>query len=314
MSSIIRILPLQVTLCIALAVWTCPFPAHAQSGSWLDTPQRTWNVTGTKIPKPPKPTSTPAQLERCMQEGRPATTAADRILVNSGWRLFGPLLVFGKTSVIRAMADVDGMCRPMNYQVFVFVSDQFAGTVSPSLMNSRTDGSMTEIHLLSASRLVAEFARYTPADPLCCPSRTQSVPFAVERGLVTQVREEERKSPVNATADESTTPAEGIVTGTVEYKERVSLLPDARLMIRIVDTAGRGGSPIVISEEKFGAVGNVPISFTLRYSRGRIDPHHTYRLQALLRSGDNVWENAGEVSVITNGESAGVRVMLKKLK
>ena len=288
--------------------------AVGQNETWLDKPLKNWNMAGARIPKAPQPKSDPVLRSRCGTEVRPATTVGDRQVTRMGWKLYGPLLIFGKTSVIRALADVDGMCRPLSFQIFVFVGEKFAGTLAPTPMNSRADGSAAEIRLRSATQVQVEFARYIPSDPLCCPSKKQSVEYSIERGLVIPSIEEGRRAPANTTADEATVPVEGIVTGRVEYRERLALLADAQLTMRIVDTAGRSASATVISEESINAAGNVPISFTLRYNRGRIDPRHTYHLQVLLRSGDNIWENEREVSVITNGETAGVRVMLKKLK
>jgi heat shock protein HslJ len=71
------------------------------------------------------------------------------------------------------------MCRPNQYQDFVFVRGVFAGTLSPQLMDSRTDGALSQVSLQSATRLTVVYARYASADPLCCPSRTTSVIFDI---------------------------------------------------------------------------------------------------------------------------------------
>lgn len=55
--------------------------------------------------------------------------------------------VFGKTTLISGMANADGMCRPLTDQVFVFSGGQFIGTLSPILMDSRTDGSLVNANL-----------------------------------------------------------------------------------------------------------------------------------------------------------------------
>lgn len=78
------------------------------------------------------------------------------------------------------MSGVDGMCRPLGYQAFVFVGEQFAGTLSPQPMNSRTDGDIARIFLTSPSSLLVEYKRYDSDDPLCCPSETNQVLFNIE--------------------------------------------------------------------------------------------------------------------------------------
>jgi hypothetical protein len=71
------------------------------------------------------------------------------------------------------------MCRPRQYQDFVFIGGAFAGTLSPQPMDSREDGSLTRVSLQSRSRLTADFQRYGENDPLCCPSRTTTVVFEI---------------------------------------------------------------------------------------------------------------------------------------
>lgn len=78
------------------------------------------------------------------------------------------------------MSGVDGMCRPLGYQGFVFLGEQFAGTLSPQPMNSRTDGDISRIFLTNSSRLWVEYKRYNSSDPLCCPSGISRVFFNIE--------------------------------------------------------------------------------------------------------------------------------------
>jgi len=49
-------------------------------------------------------------------------------------------------------------------------------------MNSRTDGALSLARLFRPSDLVAEFARYAAADALCCPSRTSTISYRIDRG------------------------------------------------------------------------------------------------------------------------------------
>ncbi len=59
-------------------------------------------------------------------------------------------------------------------------SSVYAGTIAPDVMMSRADGSgFVWVIAADGSGLTANFARYTDADPLCCPSRTSIVQYAV---------------------------------------------------------------------------------------------------------------------------------------
>jgi hypothetical protein len=152
----------------------------AASGSWLDVPLKNWNVPGAKIPPAPKPESDAELRKRCGEQGRPPSSAADRALVAAGWTLYGPLQIFGDASLILAGSDVDGMCRPLGYQGFVFVGDVLAGTLAPAPMDARSDGAETEAMLTGNRAVYAEFSRYSEKDPLCCPSRQSTVTYAIE--------------------------------------------------------------------------------------------------------------------------------------
>ena len=83
--------------------------------------------------------------------------------------------------ILSGQANADGMCRPTDYQLFVFESGVFAGTLSPDLMNSRTDGALVETQIQSSDVILATYQRYTPQDPLCCPSAQSTATFKVDR-------------------------------------------------------------------------------------------------------------------------------------
>jgi hypothetical protein len=140
------------------------------NGSWLDgnTNTTNWNQAGAAIPQ--APAFEGSNLPACEHTVRQATLPEDELVQAAGWVLFGAAQIFNSTTVITGMANADGMCRPLSYQVFVFTNGEFSGTLSPTPMNSRTDGSMANVNLYREGSLSASFNRYTPEDALCCPS------------------------------------------------------------------------------------------------------------------------------------------------
>ena len=88
---------------------------------------------------------------------------------------------FLQATTLVLASDLDAIVKTSRDQAFVFVQDHFAGTLSPRRMDSRTDGALSEVRLLSASSIEATFLRYTAADPLCCPSRFTAVRYRIER-------------------------------------------------------------------------------------------------------------------------------------
>jgi hypothetical protein len=121
---------------------------------------------------------------RCRESMREPASAVDQQVRARGWDLVGPTLESEQIRVLVGTADYDGMCRPRQYQEFVFVRGIFAGTLSPVPMDSRTDGALGRVTIPSAKKVQAEYSRYAAAaDPLCCPSRITTVVFEIEKEL-----------------------------------------------------------------------------------------------------------------------------------
>jgi hypothetical protein len=161
---------------LAAVVVTGISSALPGGATWLDASQPvSWNKPGLAVPAAPR---IEASVDpRCRDLARPPELEEDRLLREQGWDLVGPYQGGWQTRVILATAGYDGMCRPRQYQGFVFVHGVLAGTLSPKLMDSRTDGALDRVRLEGPTRLIAEYRRYAPQDPLCCPSRTTSVVF-----------------------------------------------------------------------------------------------------------------------------------------
>ena len=90
--------------------------------------------------------------------------------------MFDRQIVQRDVEIVGGLAGADGMCRPADFNVFVFVNGRLAGTLSPDAMVSRTDGSIGGgVRLGPDDTIAAEFSRFASDDPLCCPSRRVTV-------------------------------------------------------------------------------------------------------------------------------------------
>jgi heat shock protein HslJ len=176
------------TLFFGLIIMSITISTLAQqtpaNDSWLDRPFVNWNRQAGSLPELPQPSAAQgesAMTNRCRAQVRQPATAAERALVRRGWMLYGPVQSYEMTNIVTALSGFDGMCRPLGFQAFVYWEGRYAGTLSPLLMNSRTNDSLTGIHLISATSIMADFVRYTESDALCCPSRTSSVLYDLRR-------------------------------------------------------------------------------------------------------------------------------------
>jgi len=153
---------------------------HAQEpgAAWLDQPTITsWNTGTQDIPHAPRVEE--AVNPRCRETARPPQTDEDRQVRDGWWDLVGAFQGRWDMLVVQGAAAYDGMCRPMQYQAFVFVGGRFAGTLAPAPMDSRTDGALSHVTLHGPGQLTAEYLRYAESDPRCCPSRITHVTFGI---------------------------------------------------------------------------------------------------------------------------------------
>jgi hypothetical protein len=111
-------------------------------------------------------------------------TPGERAVADAGWlpfHMFDRQIVQRDVEIVGGMAGADGMCRPADFNVFVFVNGKLAGTLSPEDMVSRLDGSISVVRLADDDTIAAEFARYAVPDPLCCPSARVTVRYRIDR-------------------------------------------------------------------------------------------------------------------------------------
>jgi LppP/LprE lipoprotein len=165
---------------IASALTLSPASAMRADGAWLDESFVNWNAPGQTIPTAPAAPS--AMDPRCERLHRPTETPEDEAVAAAGWTVFGTYQSGWGVRVVHGLVAHDGMCRPLGYQEFVFVNGVFAGTISPTPMNARTDGAETSTDISAPGENVqAQFVRYTDADAFCCPSRTSSVAYRINQ-------------------------------------------------------------------------------------------------------------------------------------
>jgi hypothetical protein len=133
------------------------------------------------MPIPSAPEGQKNPDPRCREFLREPASEVDQQVRAHGWDLVGPTSEGGQIRVIAGTSDYDGMCRPRQYQEFVFARGVFAGTLSPHPMDSRTDGALNRVTIQTDGRVQAEYSRYGATDPLCCPSRTTTVVFEIQK-------------------------------------------------------------------------------------------------------------------------------------
>ena len=101
----------------------------------------------------------------------------------------------------------------------------------------------------------------------------------------------------------------GNVGGTVAYRERIALPPDATVTVTIQDV--RPDAPVTLAETTFVPNRQVPIPFLLSYSKSAVVPSHDYVVRASISvDGRPRFASNTAYPVITNGHPDSVTVLL----
>jgi len=97
--------------------------------------------------------------------------------------------------------------------------------------------------------------------------------------------------------------AKNEVTGTVTYRQRIALPPDAVLTVQIQDISLADAPAVVIGEQVIEEPGQVPISFAVEYRYRDIEDSHMYGMQARIEDaeGNLLFINDTSFPVLTQG-------------
>ena len=102
------------------------------------------------------------------------------------------------------------------------------------------------------------------------------------------------------------------VTGTVTYRERIALTPDAKLIVQVRDTSYADAAAELIAEQVISDPGQVPIKFEIDYDSDDINSRNTYSVSARIEESDGrlAFINDTAYDVITGGNPKKVNMVL----
>ena len=90
------------------------------------------------------------------------------------------------------------------------------------------------------------------------------------------------------TADSAAGAGSGTIEGSVAYRERMLLPPDARLQVQLEDISRADAMATVISSVTLPLEGGPPYGFTLGYDPASIQARLRYALRATIVAGDQL--------------------------
>jgi putative lipoprotein len=116
-------------------------------------------------------------------------------------------------------------------------------------------------------------------------------------------------------AGSGASPDSAVVRGTVTYRERMALPPEAVITVTLSDVSLMDAPAKVLAETTFTAGGKqVPFAFELKYDPASIKPQNTYAVRAtILVDGKMSWTTDTTYPVITRESPNQVELLLKRV-
>lgn len=101
------------------------------------------------------------------------------------------------------------------------------------------------------------------------------------------------------------------LTGTVVFRERITLSPDTQLRVRLEEISPGDAPAQFIAETTIPRAGQPPIRFRIALAPGVIDPRRVYTLTARIERGERLlFSNDAPVRVLTGGHPSQVEIVV----
>ena len=110
-------------------------------------------------------------------------------------------------------------------------------------------------------------------------------------------------------------PASAVLNGTVTYRQRVALTPEAEVHVELRDVPPANGEPILIAKKVITRPGQVPVAFTLTYDPSRILDGHSYVVSARIADrGQLAFVTESPIPVLTGDVSPAIEILVAPIR
>ncbi len=110
-------------------------------------------------------------------------------------------------------------------------------------------------------------------------------------------------------------PASAALRGTITYRQRSALTPEAVVQIELRETPRGGGEATVVARRIVDHPGQVPIAFELPYDPSTIDPSRSYTVSARVTDrGQLQFVTETPVPVTPGGATSAVEILVTPVK
>jgi putative lipoprotein len=107
-------------------------------------------------------------------------------------------------------------------------------------------------------------------------------------------------------------PSFASLSGIVSYRQRIALLPEAVVLVQLVDMSRPDARADIIAEERIERPGQVPVKFELRYDEHAIVRGHHYAVMAAIYQGSRmIFNSPSPVPALSDGAPSVVEMILE---
>ena len=103
------------------------------------------------------------------------------------------------------------------------------------------------------------------------------------------------------------------LTGTVAFRERLMLPPNAVVEVKLVDVSLADAPSTTLGETTFKPEGRIPAPFELKFEGGDIKPGHTYALQARITVDGQLWFITTTRHQVFSGGADNTDIMMERV-
>ncbi|MGE5414878.1 MAG: YbaY family lipoprotein [Syntrophomonadaceae bacterium] len=105
------------------------------------------------------------------------------------------------------------------------------------------------------------------------------------------------------------------LSGTIVYRQRSALTPEAVVQVELREAPPPGGEAVVVARRVIERPGQVPIAFSLSYDPAAIDPSRAYTVSARITDrGQLQFVTEAPIAVLTRGAPVSAEILVTPVR
>lgn len=107
----------------------------------------------------------------------------------------------------------------------------------------------------------------------------------------------------------------GYITGSVAYRERIALPPDAKIVVSLEDVSRSDKSAAFVAQQTLRPSAQVPVLFNLRYIPSAINRKHSYAVRAAILDSEDelMWTSTASYPVLFNEPEKPLAIVMERV-